>query len=331
MNMRFKCFWNLIGALGEDGRETDKDSSIHVFYKIIKGKMVRYRNYTGAYNEEFLSIQTIVSLGNVKSEPLVITKSDCKLYFSDLDKAPKEFQVVYKHVLYWGGGDNKYIRAFGYTSVPPAKSEDREMTIEVQYTNNHGLGVYIRIGVAKNQLAKPNLEFNEYCVFLPLDDAADLVERIQESVKSAKEVHYLLYENRDEVDDFEIPGASEIKDSSVSTEEKNKISVPDIYITKYPGQKLEKVKIYFEQDLSKLNGIMDKAEFAPVFRPNPKYCTGSFKTSFYQIPYSSIINNEFSICGHNEEYKQFWDSNSPLIIKKYATAYDVLADGWSLD
>jgi hypothetical protein len=195
MNMRFKCFWNLIRALGEDGRETDKDSSIHVYYKIIKGKIVQFRNFKGAYNEEFLSIQTIASLGNVRSEPLLITKSDCKLYFSDLDKAPDEFQAVYEHVLYWGQPDNKYIRAFGYTKVHPAKGEDKEMTIEVQWTNNHGPGLFIRVGVAKKPLAKDAYEFNEYCVFLPLDDAADFVDRIQESVESAKEHCRRLHKN----------------------------------------------------------------------------------------------------------------------------------------
>ena len=111
----------------------------------------------------------------------------------------------------------------------------------------------------------------------------------------------------------------------------NLMNAPELYKANYPGQSDARVQQFFEQDIARLNSIIETASLAPFFKANPRLCVGPMQKSVYQIPYSALLAKKLRICGHEDAHNPYWDTETPEIIKEYSSAEEIFADGWLLD
>ncbi len=88
-----------------------------------------------------------------------------------------------------------------------------------------------------------------------------------------------------------------------------------------------------EKDCQKksLEEIFRSPTFAPIFKPNPKYCLDGLANLTPYISYKDILKNKISIrgcpigCGNN------YDSGQRDIIVEYKSLDELVDDGWCLD
>ena len=86
-------------------------------------------------------------------------------------------------------------------------------------------------------------------------------------------------------------------------------------------------------DLQKKNleAIFRSAYFAPIFKPNPKYCKNEFADVTPYISYKDVVKNKFLIKGSPIGSRNGADLGIRDIIVEYSNIDDLVNDGWQLD
>ena len=86
-----------------------------------------------------------------------------------------------------------------------------------------------------------------------------------------------------------------------------------------------------ELQLKILKKIIGEASYAPIFKPNPKYCVNKFAGLTPYISCKDLKNNRIAIrgcpIGHNKTY----DSGYREIIIEYPDIENLINDNWILD
>ena len=83
--------------------------------------------------------------------------------------------------------------------------------------------------------------------------------------------------------------------------------------------------------MKNLKAIYKTANFAPVFKKNPKYCINDYAALTPYIAYDDIMHNRYIIRGRlNGEFSSF-DNEKSEIIAKYSNIDELVNDGWQLD
>ena len=87
----------------------------------------------------------------------------------------------------------------------------------------------------------------------------------------------------------------------------------------------------FEYQKKNLEAIYSAASMAPVFKSNPKHCTGKFADLTPYISYNDVMSYKFIIRGRpNDEHNSF-DFQEREIIAEYDSLESLVNDGWRLD
>ena len=79
-----------------------------------------------------------------------------------------------------------------------------------------------------------------------------------------------------------------------------------------------------------IESIFRTASFAPLFKPNPKYCLDQFAELTPYISYSDIKNNRIFIRGCPIGVRNSQDSGKREVIIAYTTIEELVEDGWRL-
>jgi len=79
-----------------------------------------------------------------------------------------------------------------------------------------------------------------------------------------------------------------------------------------------------------IESIFRTAPFAPLFKPNPKYCLDQFAELTPYISYSDIKNNRIFIRGCPIGVRNSQDSGKREVIIAYTTIEELVEDGWRL-
>lgn len=86
-----------------------------------------------------------------------------------------------------------------------------------------------------------------------------------------------------------------------------------------------------EYQRKNLETIYRDASIAPVFKQNPKYCTGKFIDMAPYISYDDIMSNKFIIRARPMIEQNSFDSQEREIIVEYNSLESLVNDGWRLD
>ena len=79
-----------------------------------------------------------------------------------------------------------------------------------------------------------------------------------------------------------------------------------------------------------IESIFRTASFAPLFKPNPKYCLDQFAELTPYISYTDIKNNWIFIRGCPIGVRNSQDSGKREVIIAYTTIEELVEDGWRL-
>lgn len=80
-----------------------------------------------------------------------------------------------------------------------------------------------------------------------------------------------------------------------------------------------------------LEAIYNTASMAPVFKSNPKYCTGKFADLTPYISYNDVMGYKFIIRGRPIGVHNSFDAQEREIIAEYDSLESLVNDGWCLD
>jgi len=120
------------------------------------------------------------------------------------------------------------------------------------------------------------------------------------------------------------------KDSLVIEFCKNKNNIPDIEIKTNVELAPEKKESDFEYQKKNLEAIYSAASMSPVFKSNPKYCTGKFAELTPYISYNDVMSYKFIIRGRPVGEVNTFDAKDREIIAEYDSLESLVNDGWHL-
>lgn len=86
-----------------------------------------------------------------------------------------------------------------------------------------------------------------------------------------------------------------------------------------------------EYQKKNLEDIYSAASMAPVFKSNPKHCTGNFADLTPYISYDDVMSYKFIIRGRPYDEHNSFDSQEREIIAEYDSLESLVNDGWRLD
>jgi len=86
-----------------------------------------------------------------------------------------------------------------------------------------------------------------------------------------------------------------------------------------------------EYQKKNLESIYNAASMAPVFKPNPKYCTGKFADLIPYISYNDVMSYKYIIRGRPTNEHNSFDAQEREIIAEYDSLENLVNDGWCLD
>jgi len=87
-----------------------------------------------------------------------------------------------------------------------------------------------------------------------------------------------------------------------------------------------------DKDLQKkcIESIFRTASYAPLFKPNPKYCLDQFAELTPYISYTDLKSNRILIWGCPIGVRNSPDSGKREVIIAYPTIEELVEDGWRL-
>jgi hypothetical protein len=112
---------------------------------------------------------------------------------------------------------------------------------------------------------------------------------------------------------------------------KNKENIPDIEIETNEDLTLVKEESDFDWQVRNITNIFHAARRTPVFKPNPKYCTGKFADLTAYISYNDVMSYKFIIRGRPTSEHNSFDAQEREIIAEYDSLESLVNDGWRLD
>jgi len=112
---------------------------------------------------------------------------------------------------------------------------------------------------------------------------------------------------------------------------KNKENIPDIDIETNEDLPLVKEESDFDWQVRNLAHIFNAASMAPVFKQNPKYCTGKFAKLTPYISYNDVRNYKYIIRARPLDIHKTFDSEERDIIIQYNSIEQLVNDEWQLD
>lgn len=114
---------------------------------------------------------------------------------------------------------------------------------------------------------------------------------------------------------------------------KNKENIPDIDIEIETNEDLTLVKEEsdFDWQVRNIANIFHTASMTPVFKQNPKYCTGKFADLTPYISYNDVRNYKYIIRARPFYENNSFDSEERDIIIQYDSIEQLVKDGWRLD
>lgn len=112
---------------------------------------------------------------------------------------------------------------------------------------------------------------------------------------------------------------------------KNKDNIPDIEIETNEDLILVKEESDFDWQVRNIANIFNAASMAPVFKKNPKYCTGNFADLTPYISYNDVLNYKYIIRARPLGENNSFDSEERDIITQYDSIEQLVKDGWRCD